>query len=352
MEASRGSTVLVTGGSGFLGGWCLVELLRSGPPGADHGAQLVARARGPLDARQRGGGRRPALGLRRPICSATTGWAEAVEGCDYVLHVASPFPPSQPKDPDELIVPAREGTLRVLRAALEAGVKRVVVTSSVAAVRNGGEPAHDAAHRGGLDRPRRIPASRLRALEDDRRAGGLGARPRARPGRPAHGRQPGPDRRAVAERRPLLLARRRSSGCSTGCPGCRGLASTSSTSATSPSSRSIAMSSPEAGGERLIAVERWLWMADVAEILRRRLGDRAAKVPTRTVPNILVRAMAVFDTDAALGDRRSRPEGGLFEARRQGPGWAGPRARARRQSSIAPRASSLGSPPARRWPGG
>ena len=63
------------------------------------------------------------------------GWPEAVAGCEYVLHVASPFPPKQPKDPDELIVPAREGTLRVLRAGLDAGVKRVVVTSSVAAIR-------------------------------------------------------------------------------------------------------------------------------------------------------------------------------------------------------------------------
>jgi dihydroflavonol-4-reductase len=63
------------------------------------------------------------------------GWPEAVGGCDYVLHVASPFPAKQPKDPDELILPAREGTLRVLRASLDAGVKRVVVTSSVAAIR-------------------------------------------------------------------------------------------------------------------------------------------------------------------------------------------------------------------------
>ena len=64
------------------------------------------------------------------------GWVEAVAGCSYVLHVASPFPAEQPKDPDELIVPAREGTLRVLRSALDAGVERVVVTSSVAAIRN------------------------------------------------------------------------------------------------------------------------------------------------------------------------------------------------------------------------
>src|SRR6202043_4196954 len=82
------------------------------------------------------------VGDRLAVCAADLtadrGWAEAIEGCDYVLHVASPFPPAQPKDPDELIVPARDGTLRVLRACLAAGVKRVVVTSSVAAVRNAG----------------------------------------------------------------------------------------------------------------------------------------------------------------------------------------------------------------------
>src|SRR4029077_4414712 len=57
---------------------------------------------------------------------------------EYVLHVASPFPAAQPKDPDELIVPARDGTLRVLRASVDAGAARIVVTSSVAAVRNAG----------------------------------------------------------------------------------------------------------------------------------------------------------------------------------------------------------------------
>ena len=62
-----------------------------------------------------------------------------------MLHVASPFPPAQPKDPDELIVPARDGTLRVLSARLDAGVERVVLTSSVAAVRGGAEPLGRAA---------------------------------------------------------------------------------------------------------------------------------------------------------------------------------------------------------------
>ena len=68
------------------------------------------------------------------------GWAEAVAGCDYVLHVASPLPPHVPKNEDELIVPAREGALRVLRAARDAGVKRVVLTSSFAAIGYGQKP--------------------------------------------------------------------------------------------------------------------------------------------------------------------------------------------------------------------
>src|SRR5690606_36921384 len=62
------------------------------------------------------------------------GWAEAVKGCDYVLHVASPFPPGIPEHEDDLIVPARDGALRLLRAARDAGVRRVVLTSSFAAI--------------------------------------------------------------------------------------------------------------------------------------------------------------------------------------------------------------------------
>jgi len=62
------------------------------------------------------------------------GWNESVAGCEYVLHVASPLPPNVPRYVEELIVPAREGTLRVLRASRDAGVKRVVLTSSFAAI--------------------------------------------------------------------------------------------------------------------------------------------------------------------------------------------------------------------------
>ena len=134
MVEDPGQTVLVTGGSGFLGGWCVIELLRRGYTvrttvrSLSREPQVRAAVGSEVDPGDR-------LTVLAADLTGDKGWPEAVEGCDYVLHVASPFPPKQPKDADELIVPAREGTLRVLRASLDAGVKRVVVTSSVAAIR-------------------------------------------------------------------------------------------------------------------------------------------------------------------------------------------------------------------------
>jgi dihydroflavonol-4-reductase len=88
------------------------------------------------------GGAQPgeALSFAAADLLSDEGWSEAVAGCDFVLHVASPFPRSVPKHEDELIIPAREGALRVLRAARDTGVKRVVLTSSFAAVGYGQKP--------------------------------------------------------------------------------------------------------------------------------------------------------------------------------------------------------------------
>jgi nucleoside-diphosphate-sugar epimerase len=128
------STVLVTGGSGFIGAHCIVQLLAAG-----HRVRATVRNlnREPdVRAMLKRGGAEPGdrLSFAAADLEKDAGWPEAVVGCDFVLHVASPLPHSVPKHEDELIVPAREGTLRVLRAARDAGVKRVVLTSSFAAI--------------------------------------------------------------------------------------------------------------------------------------------------------------------------------------------------------------------------
>ena len=142
-------TVLVTGGSGFLGGWCIVSLLEAGYAVRTTVRDLAreSEVRDGVASATEPSGR---LEVVTADLTKDDGWAEAVAGCEYVLHVASPFPTTQPKDPDELIVPARDGTLRVLRASLDAGVKRVVMTSSVAAIRGTARRARGAANRGRL----------------------------------------------------------------------------------------------------------------------------------------------------------------------------------------------------------
>ncbi|MEV4343072.1 NAD-dependent epimerase/dehydratase family protein [Actinoplanes sp. NPDC049596] len=110
--------VLVTGGSGFVGSYVVRRALAAG-----YRVRTTVRSR-PLKGVE---------SVRADLLS-DDGWDSAVAGASYVLHVASPFPAAQPEDENDLIVPAREGTLRVLRAARAAGVRRVVLTSSFAAV--------------------------------------------------------------------------------------------------------------------------------------------------------------------------------------------------------------------------
>jgi dihydroflavonol-4-reductase len=128
--------VLVTGASGFIAIHCIIQLLEQGYP-----------VRGTLRSMNRENELRKTIAKfvqadeRLTFIQADlledAGWAEAVRGCDYVLHVASPFPLGTPKDENDLIRPAKEGTLRILRAAAENGVKRVVLTSSNAAISAG-----------------------------------------------------------------------------------------------------------------------------------------------------------------------------------------------------------------------
>ncbi len=288
-------TALVTGGTGFLGGWCNAELLRRGYAvrttirdlrrADDVRASLAAAG---VDADDR-------LSIMAADLNADEGWADAVQGCDYVLHVASPFPPAQPKDPDELIVPARDGALRVLRASLDAGVKRVVMTSSVAAVRHGRPPSDDAPYNEAdwtdPDDLRRTPYVRSKTIAERAAwdlARGAGAESRLAVVNP--GAIIGPvlsDDRSYS----LQVIERLLNGM----PAMPRLGFVLVDVRDVADLHIRAMTDAAAGGERFLALDRFLWMQEVGQILRERLGAAAAKVPTRVAPNLMVRAMGLFD---------------------------------------------------------
>jgi dihydroflavonol-4-reductase len=128
-------TVLVTGGSGFIAIHCIVALLNAGYK-VRTTVRTLHRSGEVLTMLTRAGIEDPAgkIAFFAADLTADAGWPEAVAGCRYVLHVASPFHLRKVTHEDELVIPAREGTLRALRAARDAGVERVVVTSSFAAI--------------------------------------------------------------------------------------------------------------------------------------------------------------------------------------------------------------------------
>jgi dihydroflavonol-4-reductase len=125
--------VLVTGGSGYLGTQLIAALLRDGRE-VRATVRSLDGEEGVRSAVRRGGADDAGLELVAADLTSDDGWPAALEGVEEVHHVASPIPSAQPKDPDELIVPAREGTVRVLQAARDSGARRVVLTSSFAAV--------------------------------------------------------------------------------------------------------------------------------------------------------------------------------------------------------------------------
>jgi nucleoside-diphosphate-sugar epimerase len=292
--AEREGTVLVTGGTGFLGGWCIAELRRRGYTVRTTVRNLsredevrASLAAAGVDAAER-------LSFRAADLTSDEGWADAVAGCDYVLHVASPFPPVQPKDPDELIVPARDGALRVLRASLDAGVRRIVLTSSIAAVRHGRPPSakpYDETDWTDPEDLARTPYVRSKTIAE--RAAwdyvrSVGAEDRLATVNP--GAIIGP-----------ILSDDRSFSLQTVERLLNGMPAVPRLGFTLVDVRDVAdlhiraMTDPAAAGERFLAVERFLWMQEVGQILRERLGPAAAKVPTRIAPNLMVRAMGVFD---------------------------------------------------------
>lgn len=293
MAEGTGKSVLVTGGSGYLGGWCIAELLERGYDVRTTVRDLAReqQVRDSVASRVDPGDR---LTVLAADLTRDDGWADAVAGCDYVLHVASPFPPKQPRDPDELIVPAREGTLRVLRAALDAGVKRVVVTSSIAAIRLAkGAQARTLTESDWTDPDADglTPYVRSKAIAE--RAAWELAKERGAEDRIAvvnPGAIIGPvlndDLSYSLETVQRMLA---------GMPGVPKLGFSLVDVRDVVELELAAMTSPAAGGERFIAVTQFLWMGEIGKILKERLGRAASKVPTRTIPNPVVRVMSLFD---------------------------------------------------------
>jgi nucleoside-diphosphate-sugar epimerase len=306
--AESSGMVLVTGGTGFLGGWCIASLLERGYD-VQTTVRDLARERAVRDSVVAAGidpGSR--LTVLAADLTSDRGWAGAVAGCRYVLHVASPFPPVQPKDPDELIVPARDGALRVLRAALDAGVERVVMTSSIAAVRSDRHSSESAPYTEADwtdgDDSSRTPYVRSKTLAEQAawqhvRAAGVEDRlATINPGA-IIGPVLSDDHSYSLQTIQRLLA---------GMPAAPRLGFTFVDVRDVADLHIRALTDPAGGGERFIATDRFLWMAEVAAILRERLGEAAKKVPTRVAPNLLIRAMALFDSSirSVVGDLGKR----------------------------------------------
>lgn len=287
--------VLVTGGSGFVGAHCIIKLLNVG-----YRVRTTVRS---LDretevrATVKEGGAEPgaALSFAPADLLSDAGWAKAVAGCRYVLHVASPFPLKVPKHEDELIMPAREGALRVLRTSRDAGVKRVVLTSSFAAIEYGHKPQaapfdetswSDVQVDGVTAYAKSKTLAERAAWDFLVREGGeleLSAVNPVNIFGPALGTHYATS---------VLIAKRMMDGF----PACprvfTGLVDVRDVA----DLHLLAMTHPAAKGERFIAAAGdFISFLDLGKILRRRMGAAARRVPTRELPDWLLRVGALFD---------------------------------------------------------
>jgi nucleoside-diphosphate-sugar epimerase len=295
-----GELVLVTGGSGFLGAHCIAELLNAGY----RVRTTVRSAKREADvlAMLKAGGTEPGDRLSFAIADlmSDAGWPQAVAGCDYVLHVASPFPPGVPKHEDELIIPAREGALRVLRAARDAHVKRVVLTSSFAAIGYGKMPpgGQPFTEESWTDPTAKVSAYVKSKTLAERAAWDFvateGGKLELAVVNPVgiFGPVLGSDHSTSTE-----FVQRMMNGAMPGLP----RLSFGVVDARDVAELHVrAMTNPAAKGERFLAIAGdFMTVREIAQTLKTRLGDAAARISTRQLPDWLVRIVGLFNGEAA-----------------------------------------------------
>jgi nucleoside-diphosphate-sugar epimerase len=315
-----GELVVVTGGSGFIGAHCILRLVQAGYRVR---TTLRSLAREPEVRELIGASEETPLSFAAADLLADRGWAEAVVGADYVLHVASPFPTAVPRHEDELIVPAREGTLRVLRAARDAGVRRTVVTSSFAAIGYGQPISHEPFTEESWTDPtsphitayvKSKTVAERAAWDFIEREGATMALAVVNPVG-VFGPVLGPDYSSSIE-----IVRRLLAGAMPGIPRMY----TNVVDVRDVADLHVrAMTDPAAAGQRFLAVAGDpVSMVDIARLLRDHLGAAARKVPTCVLPNPVVRLGALFDRSIRqIVPELDRPKRASAAKARQMLGW-------------------------------
>jgi dihydroflavonol-4-reductase len=285
------STVLVSGGSGYIAGFLIRQLVAEGWM-VHTTVRSLAREAAVRELLAVDNSR---LKFFAADLNADAGWADAMAGCSHVAHVASPLPAGVPKDANELIVPARDGALRALRAAKAAGVKRFVMTSSVAAISYGrGRGVHHftEADWTDLSKPGISPYIQSKTVAERAardwiaQEGGameyVSICPSVVLG-PVWGR----DYSAS-----VMVVRKLLDGSMPACPDI-GFGVVDVRDVADLHVRALKV--PGLAGERFIASGRFMKLREIANVLRTQLGDEARKVPTRQLPDWLVRVAAHFN---------------------------------------------------------
>jgi nucleoside-diphosphate-sugar epimerase len=279
-DNSNDATVLVTGIGGFLAGHIALQLLKQGyrVRGSLRSIGTSAAIVGRLGAHT--DGQLENLSLVQADLDSDGGWAAAVEGCDYVIHTASPFPPGYSENENALIQTARDGALRVLREAHRARVKRVVLTSSIAATNHGdGRAPFTEENWTDPESPRATPYYKSKTLDLAVINPSVILGPLLGPN---FGTSVG-------------LIHHLMTGRFNGIPRF-GFSVVDVRDTADAHIR--AMTDPAAGGQRFIIGGRFFWLKDLVAILAHSFPDHASRLPSGEVSDEIVRVMAQSDPDA------------------------------------------------------